>query len=267
MKVCVIAQRCMDHQRAFAAKICAGIAASGDVATLAAPGEFGIEGYDLFVAWGWRLAEPLRAMERNVLIAERGYIGDRFAWTSLGWNGLNGRAIFPPGNGDERLRTLFPEALKPWNPQGEYALLIGQVPGDAALYGKDLASWYLKMANEFRKQGLAVKYRPHPLAIELGQDYPVDGAVRLDGSLDETLAGARVVVTWNSNTGVDAVLAGKPTIAADRGSMAWSVAAHGWTILDAEPSRDAWAAHLAWKQWSDEELRNGVAWTHVSKTL
>ncbi len=57
------------------------------------------------------------------------------------------------------------------------------------------------------------------------------------------LAGARAVITFNSNTGVEAVLAGKPTVAIDEGSMAWPVTAHEIIDYPKEPNRLTWAGH------------------------
>jgi len=74
-------------------------------------------------------------MGRDVLVMERGYIGDRTHWTSLGWNGLNGRARVPlaPADGGARFERNYSRLMHPYNPAGHYALIIGQVPGDASL--------------------------------------------------------------------------------------------------------------------------------------
>jgi len=76
------------------------------------------------------------------------------------------------------------------------------------------------------------------------------------GPLAKALAGAAVVITWNSNTAVDAILAGKNTTAADKGSMAWEVS-----------DREAWAHALAWRQFSQDELTSGFAWEHLRKAI
>jgi hypothetical protein len=78
---------------------------------------------------------------------------------------------------------------------------------------------------------------------------PVLGADTIKGGLSDALAGAELVVTYNSNTAVDALLAGKLIHAEDEGSMAW-----GWK------DRAEWAARLAWRQFSMDEIRSGFAW-------
>lgn len=216
--------------------------------------------------WGWRIGQYLKTASRQVLVMERGYIGDRFAWTSLGWNGLNGRATFNPKNDPARFNENFSALMKPWKPEGgEYVLLIGQVPGDASLAGRDLKPWYEQAAETAAKEyHLPVRFRPHPLAARRGAILPVKGAPFINGTLDSALSKAAVVVTYNSNTAVDAVLAGVPTVTQNAGSMAREVSGH--TIGDrVTPDREEWAARLAWCQWSIEELRSGVAWETVTQ--
>lgn len=206
--------------------------------------------------WGWRIGRLLRAAGHDVLVMERGYIGDRFAWTSLGWNGLNGRAQVPavPDDGGARLRRFHPDALQPAASGGDYALLVGQVPGDAALNGRDLHPWYCEQAA--CDWQAPVRFRPHPLAGRRGPIKPVPGAPLLEGSLADALSAAAIVVTYNSNVGVDAKLAGRPVWAADCGSM----------IFSEGRDRDEWAARLAWRQWLPGEISSGFALQHVGVT-
>ena len=103
-----------------------------------------------------------------------------------------------------------------------------------------------------------MRFRPHPVAVQRGQHHNVPRAVTSEQSLADDLAGAAVVVTFNSNTGVDAVLAGKPTVTMDAGAMAWPVTDH---VLGqhGEYDRESWAYRMAWKQWRDEEISSGDA--------
>lgn len=209
--------------------------------------------------WSWHVGKNYRAAGANVLVMERGYLGDRFAWTSLGWNGLNGRARFPFNPDPSRFRRYFGDQMKPWRKAGDYALLIGQVPGDASLSGQDLTGWYRATAvAAARAYGLPVAFRRHPKAVEKGVRQTVPGTRLLEGELADALAGAAVVLTFNSNVGVDAVMAGCPVVAVDRGSMAWDVAAHKIGEFT-YPDREDWGTKLAWCQWTIDEIRSGEA--------
>lgn len=217
--------------------------------------------------WGWRRGKQYHRRSREVLVAERGYLGDRLAtWTSLGWNGLNGRAVFAAqGDEGQRFERHFGPALKPWSRRKGYALIVGQVPGDMSCEGVNMEAWYVKAALAMEERGYTVGFREHPAAVRRGLRVRALPDKRIGGTLEDALSVATVAVTWNSNCGVDAVLSGVPVIACDPGAMCWDVAAHG---LDAEivrPSRDAWAARLAWTQWTIDEIESGEAWSHVRR--
>lgn len=221
---------------------------------------------DFVACWGWHRGAGFRKQGRQVLIMERGYLGDRFSWTSLGWNGLNGRAKFPKIDDSSRFDRLF-GPLVPWHAGGAYALLIGQVPGDASLGGLDLSHWYLYTAHLAReKYGLPVRFRPHPRAVDRGIAKDVPGCATIYGSLTDALANAAVCITYNSNAGVDAVVNGCPSVVFDEGGMARPVAAR--TIGEIYvPDREQWAARLAWCQWSIPEIESGEAWRAVYAAL
>src|SRR5690606_36071953 len=95
---------------------------------------------DLAVCWGVR-KKPEIASGRRALILERGYVGDRLGrWTSLGFDGLNGRADFRNAGMDStRWDKLLAEHMEPWfDGGGDYVLVLGQVAGDAALQGVNI---------------------------------------------------------------------------------------------------------------------------------
>ena len=223
---------------------------------------------DLAVVWGHRdkeLHELQRAAGNHYLVLERGYIGDlenRRRWTSIGYDGLNGHANFCNADvGSARWERHFAGFMQPWKSGGDYALLMGQVRGDASLGQTDIELWYADMARLLNAQGWTVMFRPHPN----GRAIAPDGAYALVGSLEGALASAAFAVTWNSTSGVDAVLAGVPTVAMDRGSMAWNVTTHDVEEALVTPDRVPWAERLAFTQWNDDEIAGGHAWEHLRR--
>ncbi len=204
---------------------------------------------DFGVCWGKRSLDNIKTQGicRDVVVMELGYMGDRLEWTSLGWNGLNGRAAFPSGDAS-RWRKHFANLISgDWKEGGEYVLVAAQVPGDAAVDGVNIDTWAEKAVAEHVELGNIASLRSHPLVA----DPVVD--------LADDLAGARLAVTYNSNLGVDAVLAGVPTVAMDEGSMAWPVAGHGVSVV-VRPPRNKWAQAMAWTQWTLPEIASGEAW-------
>lgn len=265
-----------DYQESHAGALQAGLAAHGIktsvVRTAFPPGRV----RDRHVAcWGWRPGRMLQKMGHDVLVMERGYIsapGDperrRFDWTSLGWNGLNGRAKrYTTETNPERFARNFGGLMQPWKSGGDYVLLIGQVPGDASLGGMDLGRWYEETAQAAHKAyGLPVRFRAHPVAIKRGHRRTLRYAKALEVPAAAAFAGAAVVVTFNSNTAVESVLAGVPTVTLDMGSMARDVTAHKIGDIT-RPDRSEWAARLAWCQFELAEIRSGFAWEHVRPTV
>lgn len=259
----ILATKASHHQNSHAQLLAAGCRAHG-IAASVEPRQFHPKTH-LVACWGWRIGKRLREAGHEVLVMERGYLGDRFSWTSLAWNGLNNRAEFDriPQDGGERFRKHFGDLLQPWDPTGSYTLIVGQVRGDMSLQGRNLTPWYEEQVR--RLPGEKV-FRPHPESLRKGHvDEAPAGARRDSGPLLPSLKGARLVSTFNSNTGVESVLAGKPTLVEDCGSMAWHVR-NAPDDPDSEQDRAGWAAQLAWKQWTADEIRSGFAWDHVGRT-
>lgn len=222
---------------------------------------------DFAVVWSFRVALRVREyFSGPILVMERGYIGDRFEFTSLGWDGLNGRARFTKVDDPSRFEKYFGHLLKPWKSGSGYALIAGQVVGDSALIGVDIHRWYRETGVALWKQGWEIRFRQHPVEVERGIPAPhVSFAKHIDGELDDALAGAGIVVTFNSNTGVNAILAGIPVHAADLGSMVFDLASHDLQVT--KPDREARLHEMAWFQHSLDEIKSGSAWEIARESM
>lgn len=265
-KVSILAGRYSDFQNEHASAIKEGFLVHGIEATVYQHRGCIPRDSDLVVAWGWRNCEEFRKAGKNVLVMERGYVGDRFKYTSLAFNGLNGHGLFPVyDDKGSRLAALFPNILQPWRGfAGDYVLLIAQVPGDASLRGVDLTSWYKSTAAKASAAyGLPVRFREHPSAIKKGFSRSIPGTIKSPNgtTLEEDLSGAALVITYNSNTGVDAALAGVPVLVNNSGSMAHQMRAGeapGHDLCYDEPElRKHWSERLACCQWNLDEIRTG----------
>lgn len=256
--ISVIANPRSDHQSSHQAALIEGMSELGIICKDASPSD---KIQTKFVAcWGWRIGKSLRARGHEVLVMERGYLGDRFKYTSLGWNGLNGHAEFPEyltDNG-ERFKQHGIE-IKPWKETGGYALILGQVPGDQSLQGQDMRGWYERKAKEIRDHyNIPIYFRPHPEAVKRGISQKIPYTIESTGSLEDALGGALFTVCFNSNSSVDSILNGIPCIVGDKGSMAYDLC--GKSIDEIiTPQRQEWAYGLAHKQWTMDEIKSGEA--------
>jgi len=249
--------------------------------------------YDLIVQWGARV-EPM-AVSDEICTLETSYIEPRSKYCSVGFgHGINNRLRhYGPFEDASRWNERFSDCVKPWRDKSDgNTLIMGQCPGDMALKGHEpFFHWVLATFRALKEEGIDPIYRAHPnmsaagliarrdrmrkewkmcvhrdeehiwapwlIALDEGLTVMADGI-----PLAEALAETRSVVTFNSNSGVDAVLSGVPAVTMDRGAMAWDVTGH----MPAEivrPDRTAWAHALAWKQWTKDELESGAAWDIV----
>ncbi len=212
-----------------------------------------IEDADFTVWWGD--VAPPHARGKPYLVLEAGYINghsddyvrDRLRFISGNWNGLHGRASrAPSGCPPDRWNSLG-LTMKPWRlPERRVtALVCGQHPGDR---NAPPSGRWLTVCERARAHFDVVVMRQHPL-IE-GDQPPIEVALQR----------ADVAITWNSNSAVECVIEGVPTITLDRGSIAWQVTSHRIEDPLRLADRAEWGYNLAYRQWRHHEFANGTAW-------
>ena len=228
-------------------------------------------GADLSIMWGIKWPTVLAACHEErkpYLVMEKGSLGDQEEEVTLGYNGFKQRGDFCNDTvSDDRWRARFSNLLRTWRePNSGPIIVASQVETDSSVMGIHMGSWAQGVVAKVRSvlNEQQIVFRPHPLSAS---DRCPERATVSTLSLAHDLARASVVVTFNSTVGVDAILAGVPTIALDEGSMAWPVAAHELTestLLDGhEPNRQRWAERLAYTQWNHAEIEAGEAWAHL----
>jgi hypothetical protein len=195
----------------------------------------------------------LKENDIDYVVLERGYIGDRREWTSCGFNGLNGHADFCNENSDSRRLQYVEKYLEPVRKPNRsgYVLIMGQVASDASVRHIGFNKWLEDTYNDYVRTHIV--YRPHPLEVD---PYIPEGLKVLKGTLKNAINNANVVITLNSNSGVDAILAGVATVSCDQGSMVYDVG-----VSD----RGQWLKDMSYTQWTLEEMESGETWSHLRK--
>lgn len=201
------------------------------------------------------------------IVLEMGFVGRGMgldAYWSIGIGGLNAHADFKnvlmPGDRWADLNV----PLQPWRRAGagQIVVVAGQVPGDANVVGIDTRNWAQETIAKLRRHtDRPIVYRPHPKDYNLS---PIDGVPLSRRPLQADLAEAWALVTWNSNSSVDAVLAGVPVFCMSK-AMASDVGLCdlGQIETPATPDRQQWAHSLAYAQWRVDEIEKGLTWRHL----
>ena len=240
--------------------------------------------YDFSVSWGIRNGSALNRYTDNNLIIENAYFNNvqigRRDWVSCGWNGLNGRANFCNKNSpDDRWKKYFDDGrLKEWS-DGDYILLPLQIKSDMNMVKLvENGFSYINVIREIRKfTDLPIKIKHHPtrhdgwneFARRASQGGKNISEIDKNMPINDAIKNAKVVVIANSNCGVDAILAGKPVIALDEGSMVYDLAEHDFSKINNPPfpDRTQWCNDVAYAQWDQDEIKSGKAWRHLKNYL
>jgi hypothetical protein len=212
-----------------------------------------------------------RSKNKDVIVLETGYINRGDGLThhyAAGFNGLNGRADFRnksmPDDRVTILRRQHGLRCLDWRKDGKHVLLCGQVPWDASVDHIDYPSWLHYIAGQIKhRTDRPVIFRPHPLAkMQLA-----GCELSRKATLREDLEDCWAVVTFNSNSGVEAAVEGIPVFTFDAGSMAIPVANMWLDQMERPqmPDRHQWLQDLAYAQWTLEEMKSGAAWKHLNR--
>jgi hypothetical protein len=184
----------------------------------------------------WRAVEATG----NYLLVDRCSFGDTEHFVSLVWNGhgLRGDHRVPRRYDDSRWR-LYGQALAPmieWR-EGYEIVLCGQT----ATYSPD----WLTLEQFYSAVGMrATAFRPHPA----GSEWPQLKTWRTWENV-----GAGIVL--NSSVGCEMLIRGISTWAVDQGAMCYPAASKEPTM-----TREELCHWLAWTQFTDDEVREGVMW-------
>lgn len=223
--------------------------------------------HPLVACYGWRIGKELRGTGRDVLVFEQGHYGNRAASYAIGWNGLNGNAIYPSAPDLTRWRkrqTLDFQKRKSLDDSRNVALIAGQVSTDSATEGVNLRQWYRMAAETLESFGLTVRFCPHPAS---GETYGLDSLVSTAPFRAHLLNGnLQLVCAYSSAALTEAALFGLPVIAGSPRAMAWRMAKPRGAFWQSSPmylrpelpARAAWLADLAWTQWTLSEVESGA---------
>ena len=228
---------------------------------------------DVGISWGIRSSLKVQQMCLRHVVCEQGFLGNRQKNRYIGYAELTGmgKSICPHSQITGRGEEWYGE-LKPLKKKKRNVVILGQVPGDSSLFplcegetNNQVATYKLWMNNVISllpKDEYEVRWKGHPYAPIPNNE--LRGDMKWFDNLSSAFDWADIAVAFNSNSLVDAALAGLYVIPAHPGSLAWSIRS---SIGDYRKLSDAdrinWLDEVASYQWSMEEISSGKCWGHI----
>jgi hypothetical protein len=158
--------------------------------------------------------------------------GDKPATYTWAYNGLNGLGWVPRPPAAVRIKPPLQDWKEWWTGQ---QTIFGQVNNDKALRGLDIDAWVYHVQQVLPE----AIFRKHPVMRD-----------RLEPVLEpfeRCIAKTSLAITYSSTVGAEAVIAGIPTIAISKGSLAYDVATHDLQAACISPDREEWLHRLSYR--------------------
>lgn len=217
----------------------------------------------------WPKGEILkRHTGRSLLMVESAFVRRGDYW-AIGWGGFAGNADFNL-SGDEPMDRWesFGIPSKPWRRNEDGPVVVcGQLPRDTQVQDVNHVQWCRQTLAQVRALGYPSLFRPHPRCRDPEATYGIPASQMDLRKMKHTIAEARVFVTWNSTSCVDALVAGVPAITCHPSSIGWPVSRHDVLDIDRPwyPSRRQWLSGMGYSQWSLDEIERGLPWAHLTR--
>jgi len=244
---------------------------------------------DVAVIWSvlWRgrmeqykkIWDRYRSQGKPVIVLEVGGLRRNKSF-KIGINGINRDADFANQEFDDQRWPLFGHELRPWNPTGELIVICGQHDTSEQWKGMPrMSTWIEQQINEIRKYTQRpILVRPHPRnQINFDETKFKNVKIRVpkrdfrtydDTDFKATLGRTWAVVNHSSNPAMEAVIQGIPVFVSES-SLCHEVGnTHLYEInKPAMPNRFTWANQLAYTEWFEDEIEQGLPWARIKKRL
>ena len=233
--------------------------------------------------------KPFIVSESEPFREHKGWL--RFGWNSYRWNDANWNNDNVGPERWNRFQQATGIKFKDWNSPGDHILIMGQKEGDSSLVKiyeqgyESIYNWIVDQINEIRKYtDRKIIIRPHPRNLDRGvkitnrllakhqfKDVELSTNLTKGGSqggegLETDLNNSHCVVTYNSLSGVEAVVKGIPVFALDGGSMVHPVAHHNLRDIENinyDIDLQEWKNKIGYAMWNKLDIQTGECWDHL----
>ena len=223
---------------------------------------------------------------KPIIVLEVGGVKRNVTWRA-GINGITGDAYYGPTNNPKDRFDLFKIELVPWVNRPNGKIIICGQHDDSAQWtihnDSPVATWIYDTVVSWRAydQESTFIIRPHPRnrfdwnilgsPDHLGHTGLSDPK-HISGTYDDfnfpdLLDQARLIINYNSNPAIEAVLKGIPVMTHES-SRCWPVANPiGYTETIRTPDRQQWANDLCYQEWTESEIRLGEPFRRIRPKL
>jgi hypothetical protein len=220
------------------------------------------------VLWAGRMA-PNKAIYNNgkpTIVLEVGGIQRNQTW-KVGLNGID-RAHLMTSHGNDGARAhMLGLELTSWSTVDDYILVCCQNPKSDNWLGMPTAEWARNTVETIRMHSdRPIVIRPHPRApfravLPPSYNATIQHPAKVLGTYDDfdlTFKHAHAVVSWSSNPGPQAIVAGVPAFVGPK-SLAWDVANHNLNTIETptKPDRTQWLNDYAHTEYTTDEVAQG----------
>jgi hypothetical protein len=214
--------------------------------------------------------EKAKNQGKPVIVLEVGGIKRGTTW-KVGIDGINRDAYFNDGkNNNDRARSLG-LFLKPWRQDGDYILICGQHDKSLQWQGMPrMSKWIMDTIEQIQEHSARpIIFRPHPRCPLHDIEHQYRNVyrqqpLRVEGTYDDfnlSFAGAHAVISYSSNPGPQALLAGVPAFVSTS-SLAYDAANDIDFLHDIEepfrPDRQQWLNDYAHTEYTIKEIAQGI---------
>lgn len=229
------------------------------------------------------------------LVCEEGAVRQLPAYKRWGWTSYkNGIGKFNNINVDDSrwLKIQKENNLNfvDWNSPGDNILIMGQLEGDSALIEmydagyKSFDDYIVEQIKEIRKHTeRPIVVRLHPLGskalynkeeylnntyknVSMSRNYNSNTTLNGGLGLKEDFNNAYCVITYSSNSCVEAIEKGIPVFTLSSTSSAYDIGHKCFSQienLDYNIDISTWCSKIAYTIWNNEEIANGTMWEHL----
>ena len=231
------------------------------------------------VLWNGRMSQNKAVWQQKkpTIVLEVGGIQRGTTW-KVGLNGINRDAYFGPNNNNSDRYRLLGLSLKPWRDNGEYILICGQHDKSLQWQGMPrMSNWVMNTIDEIQTYtDMPIVFRPHPRCPlpDIERQYKNvyrDQPQKLLNTYDDynlSFSKVHAVVSWSSNPGPLAILAGIPVFSGPS-SLAYDVSNTDFKNIEhpMRPNRKQWLNDYAHTEYTLDEISQGLPLKNLTSRL